>query len=85
MRDGDETGRIDLFAWTRGEVHLHHFVQTHYGDGKFRWDGPVRVGQRSNFGKAKRPDKTPSEDVEQPKRKSPSAKKQPHQDLTPDS
>lgn len=84
MRDGDKTGRINLFAWKRGEKWFHHFIQTHYGDGKFRWDGPETVGRRSNFGKAKLPGgkRSPS-NAEPPKRKSPSGKTQPHQDLDP--
>lgn len=44
MRDGDKTGRINLFAWKRGEKWFHHFIHTHNASGRFRWDGPETVG-----------------------------------------
>lgn len=47
MRDGDLTGRINLFAWKRGEKWFHHFIQTHNKSGQLRWDGPEMVGLKS--------------------------------------
>lgn len=61
MRDGDETGRINLFAWKRGAKWFGHFIQTHSGDGQFRWDGPEIVGLKGlivtkpDFGKISDP------------------------------
>ena len=43
--EGDETARIHLFAWRRGEKWVHHFEQLHRADG-FHWRGPFTIGER---------------------------------------